>query len=119
MAAALWPSTLPQCPSMPLSETPQPNVVSFKPEVGPPKKRRRSTAKGVLTECTFRMNNSQVLTFDTFYSTTLADGSLPFQWAHPRTKVNYNWMFSPGDEPQTQRFGPNASTVQVRLVRLP
>lgn len=119
MTTAAWPSTIPQCPILAFQEKPQTNVASFKPEVGPPKMRRRSTAKSWLTDVTFRMTNAQVVTFLTFYETTLEDGSLPFTMNHPRTTTNYSWMFSPGNEPTIQRYAPNFSSVQLQLVRLP
>lgn len=120
MPAASWPATLPQCPILnAFSETPQPNVVSFKPEVGPPKQRRRSTAKAWITNVSYRMTNAQLLTFKTFFETTLEDGALPFNWAHPVTKVSYDWMFTEGDEPQITRFASNASTVAFKITRLP
>lgn len=114
-----WPLSLPQCPIMNFQERPQPNVVSFKPDVGPPKQRRRSTAKGWLTSVTFRMTNAQLLIFKTFYEDELEDGSLPMFWAHPVTKVDYWWNFMAGDEPEISRFAPNASMVSFRLLRLP
>lgn len=119
MTTAAWPATLPQCPTLSgFSETPQPNVTSFKPEVGTPKVRRRSTAKGWMTEIGYRMTNAQVLAFYTFYETTLEDGSLPFTWPHPITKTSYNWMFNPGDEPKVARISPTTQSVQFTLVRL-
>jgi len=120
MAAASWPSTLPQCPNLTeWQEEPQPNVADSNAPVGLPRKARRSTAKTWIVDATFRMTNEQLLTFKTFFETTLLDGSLPFNWAHPITLVSYDWLFSPGDEPNIERFALNASTVQIKLLRLP
>src|SRR5262245_34347465 len=99
-----WPSTLPQCPNLNgFEEQKQINVAAFTPDVGFPKQRRRSTASGWATEVVFRMSNAQVLTFYTFYETTLYDGTLPFTWAHPITKVSYDWMFMPNAVLRRQR----------------
>jgi hypothetical protein len=117
MTTAAWPASTLRCPVLNFTETPQPNVASFKPEVGPPKMRRRSTAKGWLTSLTFRFSNSQLTSFYTFYETTLEDGSLPFTMNHPRTTTSYNWMFS--DEPEITRTSPGYNMVALRLVRLP
>ena len=118
--ATPWPTTLPQCPVLNgFSEQKQPNVASFLPDVGPPKLRRRSTAAGWATDVAFRMTNAQVLTFNTFYETTLFDGTLPFDWAHPITKVNYSWMFQPNDVPKRERMTPNTSRISFSLIRLP
>ena len=118
MTTAAWPTSL-GCPVLNFTEVPQPNVASFTPEVGPPKMRRRSTAKGWLTSVTFRFTNAQVVTFLTFYETTIEDGSLPFTMNHPRTTTNYSWMFMPGDEPEIVRDAKNANKVSFRIVRLP
>lgn len=120
MTTAPWPAGLPQCPILNgFQETPQPNTVAFNPETGTPKVRRRSTAKGWLTDMVYRMSNAQLLTFKSFYETTLEDGSLPFTQNHPVTKVNYSWMFNPDSQPQIQRTAPGFSTVSFQLVRLP
>ena len=118
MTTAAWPTSL-GCPILNFTEKPQPNVTAFTPEVGPPKQRRRSTAKGWLTSITFRMTRAQVVTFLTFYETTLEDGSLPFTMNHPRTTTNYSWAFTPGNEPEITRTAPNANTVTFQITRLP
>jgi len=118
--ASAWPATLPQCPILnAFSEQRQRNVASFKPDVGPPKMRRRSTAVGVPTSVAFRMTNAQVLTFNTFYETTLFDGTLPFDWPHPITKVAYTWMFSPDEAPKRDRMTSNTSRITFDLIRMP
>jgi hypothetical protein len=114
-----WPSTLPQCPIMNFSEQRQRNVVAFEPDVGPPKMRRRSTAVAVLTSMTFRMSTTQLAAFNTFYETTLSDGVLPFDWAHPVTKVTYSWMFDAKNAPTIERVGPTSHRVSFNLLRLP
>jgi len=120
MAVPVWPATLPQCPLLNgWDETPQPSVTSFIPEVGPPKARRRSTAKVWISSVTYRMSNAQILTFLTFYETTLEDGSLPFSWDHPITNVIYNWQFDPQNRPRIARIGPKFQSVSFNLLRLP
>jgi hypothetical protein len=114
-----WPSTLPQCPIMNFSEQRQRNVVAFEPDVGPPKMRRRSTAVAVTTSVTFRMSTTQLAAFNTFYETTLSDGVLPFDWAHPVTKVTYSWMFDAKEAPTVERMSPQHHRVSFNLLRLP
>jgi hypothetical protein len=113
-----WPSSL-GCAILDFSEQRQRNIASFKPDVGPPKMRRRSTAVGILTSVAFRMTNTQLSTFDTFFVTTLVDGTLPFSMNHPRTAASYNWMFVPDESPTIQRIGPRVSRVGMNLIRLP
>ncbi len=114
-----WPSDLPQCPTLVFTEQRQRNLVAFQPDVGEPKIRRRSTATAVLTNMAFRMTNAQVLSFNTFFETTLKDGSLPFDFAHPVTKVTYSWVFDPKDSPRLTRVTPRTYTVTFDLLRLP
>ncbi len=115
---AAWPTDLPQCPILNgWDETPQPNVATFAPEVGPPKMKRRSTAKTWLSNVVYRMTSAQLVSFKTFYETTLEDGTLPFTWNHPVNKTNFNWYFD--DQPKITRVTPATHSVQFKLQRLP
>ncbi len=117
---AEWPDTVPACPILNgFSEEPQVNVGSFKPEVGPPKARRRSTARCWLSEFTFRMTNAEASTFWGFYIDTLYAGTASFGMAHPPDKVEYSWMFVPGEVPKAVRASPTTQTITFRLLRLP
>lgn len=119
-APYVWPNELPQCPNLQsLVEQAQANLVVSKPDVGPPKMRRRSTARGVATSATFRMSADQLVIFEDFFENTLADGSLPFQWTHPRLGKTFWWMFSPDDPPRISRIAPKRYYVDIRLLRLP
>lgn len=120
MTTAVWPTTLPQCPTLnSFSEQRQPNVATFTPDVGPPKIRRRSTAVGVMTAVGYRMTTADVETFNTFFANTLKDGSLPFAWPHPISKVIYTWMFDPKEAPKIDRMTPDTFRVSFNLIRLP
>lgn len=120
MTTAAWPATLPQCPILNgFSEQRQRNLAFFDPDVGPPKIRRRSTAVGVLTNLAFRMTTTQLAAFNTFFETTISDGSLPFTWAHPITKVSYTWMFDPQDAPKIDRMTAATHRLTFNLIRLP
>jgi hypothetical protein len=115
-----WPAELPLCPILQgFSEQRQRNIVAFDPEVGPPKMRRRSTAVATLTSVVFRMTVDQVAIFNTFYETTLSDGTLPFDWPHPITNVIYSWMFDAKAAPQFDRRTSNTFRVSFNLLRLP
>jgi len=117
---AAWPSTLPQCPILQsFSEERQLNTIAFNPDVGTPKTRRRSTAVSTLTGVGFKFTTAQRATFNTFFETTLADGTLPFTWAHPITKVSYTWMFKPNEVPKLERMTPSTFRATFSLLRLP
>lgn len=114
---AAWPSTIPQAPLYGFQEQRQINVATFMPEVGTPKKRRRSTAVCTLCSAVFRMDHADLATFNTFFETTLKDGSLPFTWNHPRTAVSYTWIFE--GVPTIEFSEIDHNTVSCRLLRLP
>src|SRR5690348_9781637 len=98
-------------------ETPQPNNASFQPDVGPQKDRRRSTASGANISAQFELNDTQRAALDTFYRTTLADGTLPFTWTHPVDGTSYSWKFQA--PPTYSNKGFNYHYAQLKLLRLP
>jgi hypothetical protein len=113
-----WPASLPQCPILDaFDEQPQQSTVLFSPETGPAKIRRRATEKAWICALIFKMNNTQVDTFNVFYETILEDGALPFTWQHPVTKVAYTWLFKSKEQPKIRRIAANASAVSFVLVR--
>src|SRR5262245_51568531 len=115
-----WPTSLPQCPILnAFEEQPQLNAVSFQPDVGPLKLRRRASAKAWACTAEFRMNDAELADFNTFYETTLEDGTLPFYWDHPVEKVSYRWMFKSNEQPKITRYARNASRVHLSLLRWP
>lgn len=114
-----WPSNIPQCPTLGMTEQRQPNIAGFSPDVGPPKMRRRSTAVVTVTAVTYRMNVAQLASFNTFYQTTLADGTLPFTWKHPVDQLTYTWMFDSKQAPTFDRVTPSTFRVTFNLLRLP
>lgn len=119
MALSAWPATLPQHPLRDgFTEQRQPNVVAFKPDVGPPKTSRRSTAAGTLTAASFILTPAQKADFEEFYEATLADGTLPFLWDHPQTAVPYIWLFDPENVPEISPRG-RQFRLNCRLIRLP
>ncbi len=103
----IWPEALPQCPILnSFSEKRQLNVISFKPEIGPPKVRRRRTESGVLTSVEFRMSTNEVAIFNIFFVTTT-----------PITHINYFWRFVPKEAPRIERMPPTTFRVSFNLVR--
>lgn len=115
---AAWPGTLPQTPMYGyFDETPQNNLATFQYDVGPPKYRRRSTASGAVINAQFEVNDTQRAALDTFFRTTLSDGSLPFTWNHPITGVSKVWSFS--QPPTYSNQGFNFHRAQLKLLMLP
>lgn len=82
-----WPVALPSTPfDSGLSAEAQDNVERFRPDVGPPKARRRYTKTHMVFEFRLRLPTSLVDDLKDFFHTTLADGSLEFTWDDPLTE---------------------------------
>jgi hypothetical protein len=114
-----WPSNLPQTPLYSFSEQRQRNVAAFKPEVGPAKLRRRSTAVPTDANAVFVMTDAQVDEFTDFYVDDLEDGSLPFDWVHPVIGTEYTWVFDSEEAPTVERVAPDVNNVKCKLQRMP
>ena len=83
-----WPATLPQSPLLDsYSEEAGDNVIRSPMDMGPPKRRRRFTARVDKLNLSYVMTTAQFATFETFWRTDLADGALPIDMNHPRTGV--------------------------------
>lgn len=94
MADYVWPITLPQRPHPEdyLEEEPD-NVISQDMGVGPPKKRKRSTAMGTTLQLTFIFTRIQLAIFKAFYRDDLGYGALPYEWVHPETFETSDFVF--------------------------
>lgn len=101
------------------NETAQKNTIAYQPEVGEPKIRRRSTAKGFIADATFTITTSQLQTFVSWYEDDCADGSLPFEWAHPVLGTVYRWAFDSDQQPSALATDFNMHELTIRIRRLP
>jgi len=106
MATQSWPAGLPNFEE-PLRSEYTETVGSTKKrsqmEVGPAKVRRRSTAHVDQMTLGYYMTESEVSTFETFYNTTLKNGSLRFDATHPRTGNTEDFRIL--EDPQYERMG--------------
>lgn len=116
---AAWPASLPlRVDRHPYQEAPQPATVLFRPEVGPPIGRRRSTVRLSIATFAFVMTTAQVATFETFVANDLAGGVLPFTIRHPRTDATVTVTLIDETPYGIAWFSPEAWTVTFRaLVR--
>lgn len=62
-------------------------VIVSEMEVGPPKKRRRATKSVDTFSCSITVTSAQFVTFQNYFDTTLAGGTIPFYFNHPITQV--------------------------------
>lgn len=87
-----WPSSLPQQQFKGLTVRRQTSSVSFEPDSGPAKKRRRGAARrDVVTPIS--LTGTQYQTFEAFFATTLQEGSLEFDWTDPVTDSTVSFQF--------------------------
>lgn len=84
---AVWPVELPQALQLGFAEERQPNVIRTQTDTGPAKLRRRATAAVVAVSGQLHVSDAQLTVLETFFRTTLLDGSLTFDWEMPSTGV--------------------------------
>jgi len=89
-----WPASLPNYVLVDgYTELMPDNTLHSKMEIGPPKSRRRSTAGIQLFAAKIYLDAATAASFSDFYQTTLADGTLSFDWEHPRTGATVTMRF--------------------------
>ena len=112
-----WPPTVPEFVLLAgYSETPVSNWAEFQPEVGPPKRRRRSSISMSILACGIHATDVQLETFLTWYAGDLADGSLEFQREHPRTLETNVFLFQ--TQPVVTPITPELFEVRFELMKL-
>ncbi len=118
MANPTWPASLPQKFSRNgYAEKRNVGTVRSKMDTGPDKVRRRFTAVPTTLAGSMKMTTAQTQTLDTFYQQTLAEGSLVFDWVHPRTGAAVSMrMLEP---PDVRDAGPDRWAVNMKMEILP
>jgi len=113
MTDPVWPTSLPQYGTNEVSGSPQSNVVSFQPEVGPTIDRRRSSSRNRILSIELPpITEAQYLIFREFFEETLKDGVLPFAWVDPMTKTSSRVKFVQKETAYTER---RVSSVLVQV----
>ena len=88
MARQPWPAGLPQDVSKEgYGESPPDTLLRTSFDAGPVKQRSRTSSAATPVEATMDMTLEELQMFDEFFSQTLVNGSLSFDWIHPRTKA--------------------------------
>jgi len=94
---SVWPVSLPQKPLLSgLRRQPTSNVVHTSFEMGPPNARLRCTAAVEELDAPYKMDAVQLVTFQTYFKTTLAYGALPFVLPDPDSEGTLSVMFREG-----------------------
>lgn len=91
---AVWPTGLPQKLNQSgFSNTLPDNVIRSDMDVGPNKVRRRDVSAPEPIRGSITVTESEYSLFVTFFNTTLASGSIPFDWVHPITGDSAEFLF--------------------------
>ena len=94
MAAATWPSTLPdKALARGYSESPPSVTLRTSMDAGPAKVRRRFTGGTRPVSVSQILTGDQVEILDTFFMGDLGGGSLAFEWKNPRTGSTVEFRF--------------------------
>lgn len=84
MTTSSWPTGVPtDTETQPYRRDSEDNRAAFRPELGPPKYRRRHTANSTLHAMSIPMSLTDLQALHTFYDDTLLDGTLPFLFTDP------------------------------------
>lgn len=116
--SAAWPEGLP-CPQRDRQRTPVTNVVAFGTEVGPPKLRRRSTARTKRETFSVVVSKAQAAIFEAFFEGDLKDGTLPFAWTDSVTGVEGDWRFMPDNPYSLAQRASGKFTLSLSIEKLP
>lgn len=113
-----WPATLPQHPLVEnYSETLAKTVLRTDMDAGPAKVRRRFTAAALPFKMSMILDDTDMATFDTFFTTTTAGGATAFDWVHPRTDASGSFRFI--GQPTVSVVGPDLYKVEFEVELLP
>lgn len=116
-----WPATLPDSLLVEgYRERPPMTGLRFDPDAGPAIQRRRLTANVRPIVGQLHLTKAQVAIFDDFWINTLANGSLEFDWTHPRTGASVTLRFVNTEAPEyAPAGGPDGYSVPVHLEIMP
>ena len=94
-----WPSELPTTPLLQgYSEAIPNNTLRSSVDSGPAKVRRKGGLMPFPITASMNLTSEQVDALEEFISDTLMEGTLRFEWAHPRTKATIESRFMPNGE---------------------
>jgi hypothetical protein len=115
---AAWPGTVPTSANIEtLTEVDKDALLSFSPDVGPDKRRPRTTLTTQLITYEKVMTQAQWDALLSFYRTTLKQGSSAFTTTHPRTQASIVAMFT--EKPGMRALSNAFVNVSISLTVLP
>tara|TARA_Y100000114_G_C11702584_1_gene299185 strand:+ start:78 stop:443 length:366 start_codon:yes stop_codon:yes gene_type:complete len=110
-----WPASLPQTVLASATRTRQAGKIRSGMDTGAPKQRQRFTATVKNYDVEIIVTGAQLATFDTFYKTTINNGTDSFTWTDPFTGASATLRFR--EEPSETVIKPD-STANNRLFKI-
>ncbi len=113
---AVWPAGLQQKHFTGVTEKRQDASIRSSMDTGAPKKRRRFTAAVREITIPIVLTQAERVTFDTFYITTLEEGSLSFDWIDPvdgTSTISYRFVKPPS---MTKKGGEWKATLSLEVL---
>lgn len=110
-----WPASVPQGPFMGYTCADDPSVVAFEVDAGPVKVRPRGTLARRRQSTPYECNGTEKAIIDTFYRSTLLNGTQAFEWTDFQTGAvavvrldmprGIQWdNVTPGRDPAVRRY---------------
>lgn len=112
---AVWPIPLPQYLEIGAQDTRQQGFIRSNTDTGPYKQRKRFTATSRFLSGSMLLTGTQRATFETFYKTTLSEGTDAFDFIDPVDFGTVSARFTQAPSLSAVSGGNTATTVQWRM----
>jgi len=110
-----WPGSLPEYFEVGVQDTRQQGFIRSQTETGPYKQRKRFTATSRFLSGTMLLTGTQRATFDTFYKTTISEGTDAFDFIDPADFSTISARFVSPPSLSAVAGGGTAGTGQWRI----
>lgn len=112
---AIWPVSLPQSFELGVQDTRQQGFTRSTTDTGPYKQRKRFTATSRFLSGSMLLTGTQRATFETFYKTTLSEGTDAFDFVDPSTFNTISARFVQPPALSGVSGGDTSTTLQWRV----
>lgn len=99
------------------SETPNPQMAEFQPDVGPPSRTPRASFAMLEVSWRIFVDATQMAALRTFWKTTCKQGAFPFTLADPIDGATYTWFWAAAPTISTVGTGDQLNA-EIRLRRM-
>ena len=112
---AVWPISLPQHLELGAQDTRQQGFIRSTTDTGPYKQRKRFTATARFLSGSMLLTGTQRATFETFYTTTISEGTDAFDFIDPSTFGTVSARFAQTPTLSGVAGGSTSTTLQWRM----